>query len=170
MSTISRFREYLNKILPGIGFPGWDFSDKATAVSQHVAYMLARTQSMFRWIGLPDTIPARSLELYLQTNGNACFARVGGKLYAFFGGLGGTPDPYYMPTIYTIANPGLNFSGQLRIHEECAVVPNDSMYLGLLPLFRRYASGIMETELSIFRVLVISRARQIVSAADDRTR
>ena len=38
----------------------YDFKDK----------MLNRTNAMFTWDGLPDTIPAWILELYLQTYGN----------------------------------------------------------------------------------------------------
>lgn len=151
-------------------FAKYDFSDKTTCARQHIAYMLNRTQSMFRWDGLPDSIPERVLELFLQTNGNVCFYEYDGKLYVFTGGMGGEPDVYYMPTIYTIANPALRLSKSLLIGVDCVVMPNDSLYLGLLPLFSRYATGMTENELSMKIAIVNSRIIDLISASDDRTR
>ena len=150
--------------------PEFDFADKSACIRQHIAYMLNRTQSMFRWNGLPDTIPERSLELFLQTNGNVCFYEHNDALYVFTGGMGGEPDVYYMPTVYTIANPALKLSKSLKIGFECVVMPNDSLYLGLIPLFSRYASGMTENELSIKIALINSRIVDLISAPDDRTR
>lgn len=163
---------YFNKYVCGLvsGQSEYDFSDKSRCINQHISYMLNRTNSMFKYDGLPDTIPERSLELYLQTNGNVCFYKYNDNLYVFTGGLGGEPDPYYMPTIYTIANPALKLSVNAKIGVDCVVVPNDSLYVGLLPLFSRYASGMTETELSIRLATINSRIIDIISAPDDRTR
>lgn len=163
---------YFNRYVYGMlgGSPEFDFADKSACIRQHIAYMLDRTQSMFRWDGLPETIPERSLELFLQTNGNVCFYKHNGDLYVFTGGMGGEPDVYYMPTVYTIANPALNLSKSLDIGSECVVMPNDSLYLGLMPLFARYASGLTENELSIYISLINSRIIDLISAPDDRTR
>lgn len=163
-----KFNKFLREILPG--YSAYDFADKERARGQYIAYMLNRTQSMFKWEGLPDTIPARILELYLQTNGNACFYKHEGNLYVFFGGRGGTPDVYYMPTIYTIANPALHLDVQANIDIDCIVMPNDSMYMGLLPLFDRNATAMVETELSIDIATINARIIDLISAGDDRTR
>lgn len=132
--------------------------------------MLNRTQSMFQWENLPETIPQRIVELYLQTNGNLCVYEYEGKLYVFTGGLGGEPDVYYMPTIYTIANPALNISKNLKIDEDCIVIPNDSLYVGLIPLFVKYATELTETELSIQIATINSRISELITAPDDRTK
>lgn len=163
---------YFNKYVYGLlgGSLDFDFADKSACTRQHVAYMLNRTQSMFRWDGLPDTIPERSLELFLQTNGNVCFYKHEGNLYVFTGGMGGEPDVYYMPTVYTIANPALKLSKSLSIGVDCVVMSNDSLYLGLIPLFARYASGMTENELSIKIAIINSRIVDLISAPDDRTR
>ena len=146
------------------------FDDKPFDTQQHIAYMLNRTQSMFKWQGLPETVSERALELYLQTFGTCCFAEYDGNLYVFIGGLGGEPDPYYMPTIYTVANPALRYSATLKIDEDCIVIPNDSLYIGLLPLFTRYATQITETELSINLATINTRIYDMISASDDRTK
>lgn len=143
--------------------------DKTKVQEMHVRYMLSRTQSMFRYEGLPDTIPQRMLELFLQTNGHVCFAKWDGGLYVYTGGLGGEPDAYYRPTIYTVANPAQRWSKNLVIGKDCIVMPNDSMYLGLLPLHHRYAYNLAENELSMLVADINSRIVSIISASDDRT-
>lgn len=164
--------KYFNKYICGIisGCPEFDFANKTNCINQHITYMLSRTYSMFEWDGLPDTIPERALELYLQTNGNVCFYEYKGDLYVFTGGLGGEPNEYYMPTIYTIANPALKLSVNAEIGKNCVVMPNDALYVGLLPLFKRYATLITETELSMRIAAINSRIVDLISAPDDRTK
>lgn len=147
----------------------FNFKAKTEAVQTYVDYMLCRTQAMFEYEGLPDTIPQRNLELMLQTNGSVCIAKVEGELYAFTGGPGGEPDPYYMPTIYVVANPALNLSETYKIGEDCVIIPSDSLYKGLLPMFNRYATLLMENDISMKLVDINARTSALVSASDDRT-
>lgn len=162
------FDNFMDQILPGI--EPYDFADKKRNIRNLVRHFLDRTQSMFKWNGLPDTIPERSLELYMQISGCAGIGEYGGKLYAFTGGLGGEPDPYYMPTIYTVANPALKMSEMYKIGENIVVIPNDANYQGLLPLMSRYATGIVEAELSIYIALINSRLVDVFEAYDDRSK
>lgn len=148
----------------------YSYTDKDNCINQHVGYMLNRTLSMFEYDGLPDTIDKRNLELMLQINGNVCWYKYNDKLYVFTGGLGGEPNVYYMPTIYTIANPALNISKNLKIDEDCIVMPNDFLYLGLLPLYERYATGLTENELSMYIATINLRITSIISASDDNTK
>ena len=166
--NVERYNKFVSGMFPG-GKP-FDFMDKSDNIFRHTMYMLNRTQAMFRWSGLPDSIPQRMIELYLQINGNVAFYQYEGTLYVFRGGLGGKPDVYYMPTLYTVANPALNFSANLKIDDECVVVSNDSLYLGLMPMFQKYATLLSENELSIKMAVVNSRLVNMISAADDRTR
>lgn len=166
--TPERYNKFIGSMMPG-GKP-FDFKDKEDNIFRHTLYMLNRTQSMFRWSGLPDSIPQRMVELYLQINGNVGFAEYEGTLYAFRGGLGGEPDEYYMPTIFTVANPALNFNKNLKIGEDVAVISNDSLYFGLMPMFQKYATLLAENELSIFIATINSRIIDLISAPDDRTR
>ncbi len=147
-----------------------DFKDKDRGVRQYVSYMLSRTQSMFRYEGLPETIPSRMLELYLQSNGNCVVSEVDGKLYAFTGGFGGVPDEYYRPTIYTVANPYLKLTAMYEIDKDCILVKNDSMLIGLLPMFERYATLLVENELTIDIALVMSRLTALLTAENDKVK
>lgn len=157
-----------NGLMPGMS-KFYDFKNKDKSVSAYVGYMLSRTQSMFKYFGLPESIPQRIVELYMQTNGNVCFTKHNEQLYVFTGGLGGEPDEYYMPTIYTVSNPYLKFSKNLKIGVDCVVIPSDSLYIGLLPMYSRYASLMVENDISMRLVDINARIISLISAPDDRT-
>lgn len=148
----------------------YDFSDKERCQRNYIMYMLNRTQRLFEYKGLPDTIPQRMLEFMLQINGFACFAKHNGKLYAFYGGLGGEPDEYYRPTTCVVSNPALKFSDTFKIHENCVIVRNDSFLYGLIPLFSRYATAMVENDISFRMASINSRIEMLLSAPDDATK
>ena len=147
----------------------YDFKNKDRNIDDMLRYMLRRSTQMFKYNGLPKTIPKYILELYLQTNGNVCFYKHDGELYVFTGGMGGELNEYYLPTIYTIANPFLKLTKNLVIDEDCVVVANDSCYQGMLPQFKKYATGLVENELSMNIASINSRIISLISASDDRT-
>lgn len=150
--------------------PGKNNDVKQHLGEQHVLYMLNRTQVMFDYKNLPETIPARNLEMMLQLNGNVFFTKVRGDFYVFTGGLGGEPDVYYEPTIYTVANPYLNYSKNLVIGDDGILIRNDSYGVGLLPLFKRYAALLAENEMTMRIADINNRIMFLLSAADDRTK
>lgn len=145
-----------------------DIRDKEKGVELYVKMALCRTQQMFVYLNLPDTIPQRSMELFIQTGGSCCVAKHKGKLYAFFGTMGGEPNEYYMPTKYIVANPFLNFSKEFTIHEDCVVIPNDAMYMGLMPLFRRYATQLVENDITMLVADINSRIAALLTGNTDR--
>lgn len=166
MSILSRYNYFIDAITNGneLTIP------KDMKIKNLMRYMFSRTQSIFKWEGLPDSIPQRILEMYLQINGNCAFYKHNNTLYVFTGGLGGEPDVYYMPTIYTIANPALNLSINAKIGKDCIVMPNDSMYMGLFPMHYRYAENMIETEISMNLANINSRIVALISAQDDSTK
>ena len=148
----------------------FDFRRKKQALQLKVNHMLNRLSSMFKWEGLPDSIPQRMIELYLMSSGACAVTKVGEKLYAFTGGLGGEPDEYYRPTIFTVANPYLKFNEMLRIDEECALVINDTCHAGLLGLLEQYGTAMVENELSMQVATINSRVMSIITAEDDNAK
>jgi hypothetical protein len=141
--------------------------NKDKLIHSYVNYMLNRTQQMFEYTGLPESIPQKDLEIILQVNGNAIITKVNGDLYAFSGGLGGEFNAYYLPTIAIVANPYLKFSKNLVIDKECVVMLNDSLYQGLMPLFSKYASLLAETDVSLRFAAINARIPEIVFADND---
>lgn len=148
----------------------YDFADKERCIRNYMVYMLDRTQRMFEYKGLPDTIPKRMLEFLLQINGFACFTKVKGELYAFYGGLGGEPDVYYRPTICNVSSPALNWTATLKIGTDCIIVRNDSFMRGLVPLYQRYATAMVENDLSFKLATINTRIQSLISAPDDTTK
>lgn len=142
-----------------------------------VFYMLNRTQQVFKWEGLPDTIPAHNLETFLQLYGNACITEVknvpeghgDAGLYAFFGGLGGELNAYYEPTLYTVANPYLAFSENLKVGVDCVRARNDKYGIGLLPMFAKYGAMMNENEITMNMLNICYRIDNLISADNDRT-
>lgn len=134
----------------------YDFRNKDKCVSSYVNYMLSRTRRMFKYSGLPETIPDVFLERYLQRNGQCVIAEHEGKLYAFCGGLGGVYNEYYFPTKYIVANPYLNFSKEYEIGTDCVLIRNDTEMQGLIPMCSKYASLLVENDLTM-RIADINR-------------
>lgn len=147
----------------------YDFTDKNWALHNYILQTLNRTQQLFKYNNLPDTIPQYCLESLLQINGFACIAKVEGKLYAFYGGLGGEPDVYYRPTLCTVANPALNLSKTFKIDEDCVILKNDSYIQGLMPLFRRYLSSLVENDITLNIACKNLRIAGVFSGTDDKT-
>ena len=144
-------------------------SDKAKVFENYCKYTFTRTQSMFTYEGLPDTIPVQWLESYLQRNGSCCIAEHEGKLYALLGNAGGELDEYYQPTIYTVANPALSLSKSFEIGKDCVYCKNDYDAIGLVPLVSRYC-GLMTENLLTVRISDINmRMMNLLSAPDDNT-
>ena len=144
--------------------------DKNASTRSDIFYMLNRLMSMFKYDGLPETIPKKFLDYYLFVNGHAFCTDVKDSLYVFVGGLGGEPDPYYRPTIYTVANPALNLFYQYKIGEEGVLLRNDTMMFGLLPLLSKYCSMLAENLVTMRVADINLRIIGLLTAPDDRTK
>lgn len=150
--------------------PVYDFTDKKVLVQDLMDYTYIRTQKMFKYDGLPDTIPQIMLERLLQTSGFACIAEHNGNIYAFYGGLGSIPNEYYQPTQCIVNNPYLKFNKTLTIGTDCVIIKNDFMRKGLYPLISRYATLQAENAISLRIASINKRITSLLSAADERTR
>lgn len=144
--------------------------DKDTAVTEFMANTLAKTQSMFEYEGLPDSIPQKELERLLQTTGNAFVTSVDGGLYALSGGKGGEPDVYGRATLYTVANPALKLNKTYDIQKDGVLIENDSNGESLLPLIGRYAVLHTDGLISLNTASILTRITMLISASDDKTK
>lgn len=156
---------------------------KRRLMLEYVRYMLDKTIPMFEYRGLPDTIPARKLEEFIQTRGYVSIIDYQGYdrpkgFYAVTGGRGGERDAYYEPIDFVFANPYLGINGSYRIYpnepdaeqEKCALIRNDSLYMGLMPLYTRYASLLVENAVSLRLSDINLRALLTMGAPDDKTK
>ena len=150
--------------------------DKEMLIDSHVRYMCGKTLSMFKYTGLPETIPERELELIIQICRFGIVTKVDGKLFVFYGGLGGQPNEYYQPTQAIVTNPYLRYSDVLKLDDyikedaEAVVIWNDRVHVGLYPLFRKYAELLAECEITMRYQLINKRFMNILTADDDNTK
>lgn len=151
-----------------------DLRDKNTCVRYYVRKWLVELQSMLRFDGLPDTIPERELKRLLQINGFAVLPDPKmlpeGKPYAFYAGLGGEPDPYYMPTLAVVSNPALNLSATYELHKDAVLVRHDSYMAGLIPTLTHFATLTVDADLSLYLASILSRAPVHIKASGDRSK
>ena len=159
--------------------------NKNEMLDSYVRYFLARLQCMFKYEGLPDTIPAKWFEHYLLCNGNCIIARVNDDLYALTGGMGNDATPYYIPAGYIVANPWLQTEGGTlskqywtetidvngeRHEQDAVIIFNDTYSQGVLPMLNRYCSQLVENDITLNIADILVRATINMSAADDKTK
>ncbi len=146
-------------------------TDKKVSARTYINYMLIRLQKMFRYENLPDTLHREFIELYLMQSGSAFLTTVNDDLYVFQGTMGGEPDPYYRPTLYIVANPGLKLNKTYKLWgDDGILLRNDSLWLGLFPLMARYSTMLAENLVTLRVADIILRALSLLTAPDDATR
>ena len=146
--------------------------DKGAAVNSYVLYYLARLQSMFKYEGLPDTIPEKWLEHYLLVNGSCVFIMDGDDLIVTTGGWGGLPDRYYVPQSYVVSNPYVKEETRktYTIGEDCVLIRNDVYAQGIMPLLMRYCSQLVENDITMNVADILARATLTITALTDTDR
>ena len=165
--------------------------DKKQSANAYYRYFLARLSRMFEYKNLPDTIPHEILDRYLMNNGIACITEVEGKLYVFYGNMGGPQDVYYRPTEFIISNPHVKSNGELftanipvfQNYQPTKEIPganlgqprgvlirNDSEWIGLAPLLSRYSYLMAENTLTLRTADVMLRIVALITAPSDKER
>ena len=165
-NNLNQYLYFMGQITPGC--MSWDFREKQKSIDFKVTEMLIRLQTLTSYEGLPDTIPKKDLELLLMTSGFGVGLEYEGKPYILFGSLGGVRDQNYEPTQAIVANPFLNLSKTLTIGKDCAIIRNDSLRMGVLPILSKYATLMTENELSMWIASTMTRLFSIIVADDDK--
>ena len=157
---------------------------KPKSSKYYFEYLLCRTQKMFQYKNLPDSIDCDILERYLQLNGICCVTKYKDKLYAFNGSLGGEQDVYYRPSLFIVSNPHLEktfcknitISSQLEDYtnhptnsQPGVLMRNDTEWIGLTPLIARYSVLMAENCLTVRSADVMLRIIALISAKSDKT-
>ena len=159
---------------------------KHNLMREYVMYMLDKTNAMFEYGNLPDNwrTPIRKLEEFIQTRGCVSIIEFDGDenkpggFYAVMGGLGGERDANYESMDFVFANPYLGLNGTYRIYpnkpeadqKQCALIRNDSLNIGLIPMFTRYASLLTENAVTLRLSDINLRSLLTMGAPDDKTK
>ena len=143
-------------------------TNKKEQLSKFRADMLNKSLTMFEWKNLPDTLPAVEIEKQLQTNGYSIIAKVQGNIYAFQGGFSGQ-DPYNQPTTAIVNNPSLKYNGTFTINEDCVIIKNDDMQQGLIHIYNKYGTLLIENQITMLMTDYNYRMPFTISSKDDST-
>ena len=143
-------------------------TNKKEQLSKFRADMLNKSLTMFEWKNLPDTLPAVEIEKQLQTNGYTIIGKVQGNVYAFQGGFSGQ-DPYNQPTTAIVNNPSLKYNGTFTINKNCVVIKNDDMQQGLMHIYNKYGTLLIENQITMLMTDYNYRMPFTISSKDDST-
>lgn len=130
---------------------------------------LSKTLTMFKYKGLPDSIPYEILENYLQTTGKAFIFKYDDDLIALPIELNTDKVDYYNRP--TTGNIFLNDEKKLITVnlKDGVLISNDYLQLGFTELFDKYSYLINQSELTLYIANIWKRASKIISASDDST-
>ena len=148
----------------------FNFKNKTGNIKTLNIQMLNKTASMFEYEGLPETIPYFELEKILQSNGYGFITEHNGALYCFSGSLGGEQDAYLNYKDFIVSNAPLNLFKQLSLANDGVLIKNDDYIQGLLPIFERYNTFIVENDINIMLYGYNTRTQKLISASDDKTK
>lgn len=144
--------------------------DKDTAINTFIETSLVKTQQIFAYENLPETIPQSELEKLLQVYGHCIIVNEGGELYALTGGFSGENDVYNNPRFYTVSNVALNLYKTYEIGVDCVLIKNDFYKVGMLPTIQKYGVLLTDGEISLNTAAILSRITMLISAPDDKTK
>ena len=137
-------------------------------------WLLNKVISCFTLKNIPDTFNEPYIKTHLILDGNICVTDFNEKLYGVIGGLGGQPDEYYIPTVYTVANPILG-SKTVQLGKDGVLVSNtaiDSLCInsfsgGLYDLIHQTATLLADNIISINCVQINGRVQTFFTADSD---
>ena len=126
------------KLVDEITFKG--LFDKDRLLKSYIRYYLSRLESMFKYDGLPDTVPAKWLERLLMITGSCVWVKTEEDgLFVNRAAPGADLDIYYIPREVLIVNPyakGLKQEPYKR-DENCVLMLSDTYAQGLMPMIKK---------------------------------
>lgn len=140
-------------------------------------WLLNKLNQIFKWNNLPETVDETFLNNMLFLNGNVCWTdKLKDQLTVYYGNPGGNPDRYYMPTLFTIANPIMGSSNIIIENDAEGIMMFNSKgdkfftYMpssgGLFELIHQTATLLADNVVSINTAQINGRVQAIVTAGD----
>lgn len=155
---------------------GYGICDVKAQYDFYFKFLLSKCHELFIIEGLPDTVDKTYLLNALFLCGQVAFVKINGNMYCVSGSEGGSPNEYYRPTIYTVANPVLG-SKQFKINSDdsnaslvyLTSVDRDYNFLqfgsgGIYQLINQTATLMADNIVSINVAQINSRVQAMVTA------
>lgn len=154
----------------------YDVADVTTGMHYWFWKITNLLLQMFKWEGLPDSVPQREIELNLLLTGHAVIVRDNeGNLFCPQTSIYGT-DKYYQPTNAIFANPVIDSQNQYTIGKDCAIIYNSSLknsawYIcddnGMFTFIKRYARMLADVE-STINIYTVNQRLTAVPVTEDQ--
>lgn len=145
-----------------------DLLDKEKIITNYIELDLVKTNSMFKYDNLPETMEQHNIEQILQINGFGIITEYKNNLYCLAGSDAPPLNAYYEPTKIIISNPWLdNYNKTLEYNVDGILIRNDPYKMGLIPILSKYNSLLCETDITLFIALVNMRAINVFTANSD---
>lgn len=162
----------------------YPFRNKGTAVNHYIGTYLTRLISgLYKYENLPETVTARKHEEKLMIGGWSVVFRHPdtGELYSMFGTLGGERDLENKPSLAIVSHPQLKKSLNLEILNThfitkpssitydgtCVVCRNTSLYIPFWDIIFRYASLLVENDITQLMRVIHARRDAITTAPSE---
>lgn len=124
---------------------------------------------IFKWEGLPESIPQKEIEMRLISEGFCGFVKDGIKgLMVASGSMYGVTQYFDEFTNFKYAVATCK-GGSPAIGKECVIINNTALRNGLFDMIRRYASLLAHSEISLKLALVNLRATDTFAVEDSST-
>lgn len=159
--TLKEYKKRYNKNLLD------NIKNKEKTISHLTELDLIKTNSIFNYTGLPDTISKHELEKILQINGYGIITEVNNELVALWGTEAPPYNIYYEPTKIIVNNTWGDINKTFTIDDDCILIKNDCYKMGLLPILTRYNTLLCETDITLLCALINMRTMNIIKANDD---
>lgn len=145
----------------------YEFKKKNEALDNYVFNFMMKLLAMFEYEGLPEGVDQEDVEKFLLFNGY-CIVPTDRDI-ALIGGWGGELNDYYRPKTVIVNNPYANINKEYEIGKDCILIRNDPFCLGVMQLITKYATQLVEADLSINIATVFKRLTGIMSTTSDTT-
>ena len=140
--------------------------DKQKIITNYINSMLIRILGMYKYEGLPDTIPQYNLEYQLLVNGKSFVYEYENGLYAFDGTLTGDRNIYGEYLQYQINNPYIKLNSTVSVSDG-VLIKNDYQMQGLIDTIKQFAILACECDISFECLAKTSRIQNIITASDN---
>ena len=147
-------------------------NNRALNVQRTSASLYAKLRQIFRYDGLPLTLPKRVLEGILLRSGRAVVYEHEGELFVTEAGPTGEADLYGDPREVTIEHRTGSTSDTLSrtVGIDCVLVRNDSESMGVDNLVKEFAILTAQAKITLLDTLVNLRNPFLLQAKDENAR
>lgn len=154
----------------------YDVADVAIGFNYWFWKIVNLLLQMFEYTGLPDSVPAREIELNLLITGHAVIVKKeNGDLFCPVTSIF-DQDEYYQPTKAIFANPVVESEREYQLGKDAAIIYNSSLkesmwYIrtdnGMLTFIKRYARMLADIE-STINIYTVNKRLTAVPVTEDQ--